>query len=87
MELWREVLGIADIGVSDSFFDLGGHSLLATKLASRAKDQFQIDFPLRAMFEMTTVADMAVYINTLLKAKNDAGDSDYDDEEMEDIEI
>lgn len=32
---WREVLGIADAGVDESFFDLGGSSLLAARLAVR----------------------------------------------------
>ncbi|HEY4425459.1 MAG TPA: amino acid adenylation domain-containing protein, partial [Pyrinomonadaceae bacterium] len=27
VDLWQEVLGISEVGVSDNFFDLGGHSL------------------------------------------------------------
>ncbi|HVY46240.1 MAG TPA: amino acid adenylation domain-containing protein, partial [Minicystis sp.] len=34
-ELWREVLGVARVGVNDDFFALGGHSLKATQLLAR----------------------------------------------------
>jgi natural product biosynthesis luciferase-like monooxygenase protein len=38
--IWSEVLGVADIGPSDNFFDLGGHSLLAVKVHHRLKEAF-----------------------------------------------
>jgi len=55
--IWREVLGIDQIGIHDDFFaDLGGHSLLGTQLISRVRGVFQIDLPLRRLFEAPTVA-------------------------------
>jgi amino acid adenylation domain-containing protein len=35
MEIWREVLGLAEIDVYDTFFDLGGHSLLSLQVVDR----------------------------------------------------
>jgi amino acid adenylation domain-containing protein len=59
LDVWREVLGRAVIGVHDSFFDLGGHSLLALRVAARVVDRFGTELALRAFFEAPTVAELA----------------------------
>lgn len=58
-ELWKQFLGIAEIGIHDNFFLLGGHSLLGTRLISRLRDAFDIDIPLRRLFSAPTVAALA----------------------------
>ncbi|SDY88535.1 non-ribosomal peptide synthetase [Pseudomonas salomonii] len=63
--IWAEVLKVERVGVQDNFFELGGHSLLATQIASRVQKTLQRDVPLRAMFECSTVAELAEYINGL----------------------
>ncbi|WP_138763966.1 non-ribosomal peptide synthetase [Pseudomonas lactis] len=60
--IWAEVLKVERVGVQDNFFELGGHSLLATQIASRVQKTLQRDVPLRAMFECSTVAELAEYI-------------------------
>ncbi|MBD8557406.1 non-ribosomal peptide synthetase [Pseudomonas fluorescens] len=63
--IWAEVLKVERVGVQDNFFELGGHSLLATQIASRVQKTLQRDVPLRAMFECSTVAELAGYIEGL----------------------
>ena len=67
--IWAEVLKVERVGVQDNFFELGGHSLLATQIASRVQKTLQRDVPLRAMFECSTVGELAEYIDGL--AAND----------------
>ena len=63
--IWAEVLKVEKVGVQDNFFELGGHSLLATQIASRVQKTLQRDVPLRAMFECSTVVELAEYIDGL----------------------
>lgn len=57
--LWQQVLTLVELSVDDNFFHVGGHSLLATKLATRIRDKYGIDFPVRLIFEYPMLAAMA----------------------------
>ncbi|TDF77388.1 non-ribosomal peptide synthetase [Pseudomonas sp. H9] len=63
--IWAEVLKVERVGVCDNFFELGGHSLLATQIASRVQKALQLNVPLRAMFECSTVEELAIYVEGL----------------------
>jgi acyl carrier protein len=83
--LCAEILGLAQIGIHDNFFDRGGHSLLATQLISRLRDDFQLELPLQRIFESPTVAGLAKQIDTIrwmaqgAAAVAEAEDDDYEE--------
>ena len=61
-QIWAEVLSVEQVGISDNFFDLGGHSLTATRIVTRVIHHFQLNIPLRLLFESPTIAAMATLI-------------------------
>jgi amino acid adenylation domain-containing protein len=60
--IWAEVLRIDRVGLHDDFFELGGDSLKVAQVATRIRSEFQVDLPLRAVFENRTVAGLAPVI-------------------------
>ncbi|MBW4630462.1 MAG: amino acid adenylation domain-containing protein [Iphinoe sp. HA4291-MV1] len=70
--IWQQVLSVPQIGIHDNFFELGGHSLLATVLISRVQDVFQLELPLRCLFENPTVAQLSsVIVHRLVEQTDD----------------
>jgi amino acid adenylation domain-containing protein len=59
-----DVLGIECVGRHQRFFDLGGHSLKAAQVIARLRSAFDIELPLRAIFEEPTFAGLAHYIES-----------------------
>jgi amino acid adenylation domain-containing protein len=71
VQLWQETLGIQPISVYENFFALGGYSLLATKIVSNVSQKFQIDLPLRSIFDYPTIAGFAQRIEQISKLSSE----------------
>ncbi|MFJ4158238.1 amino acid adenylation domain-containing protein, partial [Pseudomonas sp. NPDC089752] len=63
--IWQDVLGLPQVGATDSFFDLGGHSLLATQVMSRVRQLKGADVPLSTLFEHPSLAGFALALDAL----------------------
>ncbi|SMC29902.1 amino acid adenylation domain-containing protein, partial [Andreprevotia lacus DSM 23236] len=70
--VWAEVLKLDRVGAEDDFFAAGGHSLLATQVMSKLRAGFNIELPLRALFEAPTVATLAARIDDAVASRRDA---------------
>ncbi|WP_010494699.1 non-ribosomal peptide synthetase [Paenibacillus elgii] len=62
VRIWQEVLGAANVGRHDNFFQLGGDSLKATVILARVNKEFQVHIPLGHLFELQTIDELAQYI-------------------------
>jgi len=59
LEIWKEILGMSSISVTDNFFEIGGHSLLAVRLLSEVKKLTGKEIPLAALFQGATIEFLA----------------------------
>jgi amino acid adenylation domain-containing protein len=57
--LWKNVLGLTELGIHDNFFELGGHSLLASILVAQIQTELGYQLPLAALFRAPTIASLA----------------------------
>ena len=58
-KIWREILGLKTVGVTDNFFDLGGHSLMAVRLMNEIRKSTGVNLPLTALFQGATIERLA----------------------------
>jgi amino acid adenylation domain-containing protein len=74
-QIWRQVLGLEEIRVDDNFFDIGGHSLIAARAAARMSASLNVELPLRTLFELPTVAELASYVEQRRRVRGKVRDA------------
>ncbi len=67
ISLCKEVLENDNITPKDNFFDVGGHSLKAAQLVARIRTTFNIELPIKEVFEAQTISDIAFIIDKMKK--------------------
>lgn len=66
------LLGSARVSRDDNFFNLGGHSLMGAQLIARVKQTFDVELPLRSLFDHPTIREISSEIGSLIQAKLNA---------------
>lgn len=61
-ELWRDAIGVDQVGIDDDFLDLGGDSLLAVQLVGRISRRLKTDISVAQLFDNRTVRALAASI-------------------------
>ena len=68
VQIWKDLLGLHEVGIDDNFFDLGGDSLVAIRLLSRCREEFQVDQTLASLLDHPTITQLAGKIDQLRAA-------------------
>jgi len=60
--VWQEVLGVAEVGVHDNFFDLGGRSLLLVRVQARLAKRLNREISILELFRWPTIHSLAAHL-------------------------
>ena len=60
--VWVEIIGQAQIGVNDNFFEIGGDSISAMKVVNILQEEMNAVIHFPSMFEAPTIASYAIYL-------------------------
>ncbi|MGH3697130.1 MAG: amino acid adenylation domain-containing protein, partial [Pseudonocardiaceae bacterium] len=62
-DIWAQVLGVEQVGITDNFFELGGDSILSIQLVSRIR-KAGLQLTSKDIFFHQTVAELALVVTT-----------------------
>ncbi|MGH8693242.1 MAG: beta-ketoacyl synthase N-terminal-like domain-containing protein, partial [Burkholderiales bacterium] len=60
--IWRQLLGLEEVGIHDNFFELGGTSLLLTQLHKAVDAAFSVNLSAVALFQYPTIHTLARHL-------------------------
>lgn len=67
IDVWKEILKVKYIKVTDNFFDIGGNSLLAVRVINSFKEKFGFILTFKTLIENQTIAKLSVIIENQRK--------------------
>jgi acyl carrier protein len=85
VSIWCELLDLDRVGIHDNFFDLGGHSLMAIRAVSRIHELSKLELSVASLFEHSTIAGLAEYIETMRWINDSHADQNLDTDEHRQI--
>jgi pyochelin synthetase len=68
LQIWRDVLGVEQLGVTDNFFEVGGDSLLITEVLRRINQWQQPPLKVADLFSYPTIQSLADSIRSTTAA-------------------
>ncbi|WP_133062839.1 non-ribosomal peptide synthetase, partial [Flavobacterium oreochromis] len=60
--IWQEVLGVENIGITDSFFELGGNSLKIISVINKIEEKWSVEVKIKDFFKFSTPLALAGFI-------------------------
>jgi amino acid adenylation domain-containing protein/non-ribosomal peptide synthase protein (TIGR01720 family) len=61
VEIWKDVLGISEIGINDGFFNIGGDSIKALQVSARLQN-YGLKTSMKELFQHPTISELSSYI-------------------------
>ena len=80
LAIWREVLGVEEIGLEDNFLEIGGHSERMLEVQRLLKKHVDVTVGTVDMFRFPTVKSLAGYVVGLSERQQSAGRELMDEE-------
>jgi len=71
-QIWREALGVVQVGAQDDFFALGGNSLVAVQVTARIRKLLGVKLAVRDLFAAPTISRLAETVAAAGPACNSA---------------
>ena len=73
VSVWKDLLDIEHLSVTDNFFEIGGHSLILIRIVARIKKQFSVNISIESIFENPTIRKLAALIDLRDKDSGNIG--------------
>lgn len=67
--VWKEVMGVEQVGIHDDFFEMGGSSLIAIKVVAGICKALKTDLSVRNFLTAPTIAEVAELIELTVSTK------------------